>query len=246
MIKRRICQLCVLWVILLSVAYVWDSRRFFKELNPSTCEVLFQNGDTAHIIGDVYKKEEGLIYIKELKIYLKDRYVAAEERLPVYLAEEDACHLPKIGQHVLVSGIIKTIQDSPNPGNFNQKSYYQKQDIHIMLQKARIVDCEGEASFIQESIWQIREKLDQYIIDTLGEHYGSILSAMLCGKQTNVNREVKELYQKSGIGHLLSISGLHMSFLGMGVFELLKKMGIHKYLASILSIGVLTFYIILI
>ena len=43
---------------------------------------------------------------------------------------------------------------------------------------------------------------------------GGILAAMVLGEKAGMDSEVKELYQKSGISHLLAISGLHISLIG--------------------------------
>ena len=218
---------------------------FYGKSEISECELLFSEGDTAYIVGKLYKKETGLLYLDKLRVYWENEYVAASERLPVYLAEENASQLPEIGSTVLVKGIIKTIQDAPNPGNFNQKSYYEKQNIHIMLQKASVVKEAGSVNRLQEILWQLRQVLAERIKDKMDETYSGILCAMLLGDTSDVNAEVKEVFQKTGIGHLIAISGLHMSFIGMGLLWILKKAGVHKQTAIIVSVIGLTVYLLL-
>lgn len=38
-----------------------------------------------------------------------------------------------------------------------------------------------------------------------------------------MDAEIKELYQKNGIGHVLAISGLHISFIGLSVYQIFEK-----------------------
>ena len=55
---------------------------------------------------------------------------------------------------------------------------------------------------------------------------------------------LKEEYQKNGIAHLLLISGLHISLVGMAVYKLIRKyIGIMK--ASVISIAVIIMYLIM-
>ncbi len=54
-----------------------------------------------------------------------------------------------------------------------------------------------------------------------------MLSAILLGEKSGLDPEMKKLYQKNGLGHLLAISGLHMSLIGMSVYRLLRRMEIH-------------------
>lgn len=51
------------------------------------------------------------------------------------------------------------------------------------------------------------------------------MSAILLGEKSELDAQMKALYQKSGIGHILAISGLHMSFIGMGFYGLLRRGG---------------------
>ena len=46
------------------------------------------------------------------------------------------------------------------------------------------------------------------------------MSAILIGDKSELDEEIKDLYQKSGIGHILAISGLHMSFIGIGLYRI--------------------------
>ena len=49
-------------------------------------------------------------------------------------------------------------------------------------------------------------------------------------------------YQLAGIVHILAISGLHISILGMGLYNLLKKIGLGIWPAGIFSLGVMLQY----
>ena len=47
---------------------------------------------------------------------------------------------------------------------------------------------------------------------------------------------INELYQQNGISHILSISGLHVSLLGMAIYKLLKRLKFPFTLSIILAI----------
>ena len=51
----------------------------------------------------------------------------------------------------------------------------------------------------------------------------------------NLDAETKMQYQMAGIMHILAISGLHISFVGMGFFRLLKKAGAGNGVAGAVS-----------
>lgn len=65
---------------------------------------------------------------------------------------------------------------------------------------------------------------------------------MVLGEKGELPEETKMRYQMAGIIHILAISGLHISLLGMGLYELLKKAGIGIWGAGFLSLIVMIFY----
>lgn len=56
---------------------------------------------------------------------------------------------------------------------------------------------------------------------------------LAAGEKEELDAEVKALYQKNGIAHILSISGLHITLLGMGVYRLLKRLGLPVRAAAV-------------
>ena len=69
---------------------------------------------------------------------------------------------------------------------------------------------------------------------------------MLLGDKSELADETKEIYQKSGMSHLLAISGLHVSIFGMTLYRLLRRAGLPFWLSGlpsmllVLAYGVLT------
>lgn len=79
----------------------------------------------------------------------------------------------------------------------------------------------------------------------MGKTHGAMLSAILLGEKSGLDPEVKKLYQKNGLGHLLAISGLHMSLIGMSVYRLLRRMGNSFLFSGIAGGGILFFYLVM-
>ena len=65
---------------------------------------------------------------------------------------------------------------------------------------------------------------------------------MTLGDKQELDPEIQMGYQLAGIIHILAISGLHISILGMGLYNLLKKMGLGIWPAGIFSLGVMLQY----
>ena len=77
----------------------------------------------------------------------------------------------------------------------------------------------------REKLWQFRNRTADEICREMGKRRGGILCAVLLGDSFYTEEKVKELYRVAGIGHLLAISGLHISFFGNGLYRGLRKTG---------------------
>ena len=65
---------------------------------------------------------------------------------------------------------------------------------------------------------------------------------MLLGEKSELDQDLKLRYQMAGMVHILAISGLHISILGMGLFSLLKRIGLGNAGAGLVSLCVMLQY----
>ena len=65
--------------------------------------------------------------------------------------------------------------------------------------------------------------MQKILVQQLGSDNGGLIGAMLLGDKSDLSGDDKSLYQRNGISHILAISGLHLSMLGMGIYKVLLK-----------------------
>lgn len=243
--KRSLCNFCILAVTLISLSYMAGGEKVFQSLRSPYCEKITEDGKKAAFKGKVYKKEyEGTtckLFLKHVEI---DRKSVFKEKILIYISDEKS-FIPKIGQWVFGYGEVRFFQTSRNPGNFNQKLYYQKQNIQLQVENAKVIKYAGRSDRIKEALFCVRSGLSKRMYELAGEEQGGILCALLLGDQSRTDEEIKEYYQKSGIGHLLAISGLHISFLGTGLYMLLRKCRISFKISAVVSIIILGLYVLM-
>lgn len=93
-------------------------------------------------------------------------------------------------------------------------------------------------------LYEIRCRAGDILETVFPEKEASVAKAMLLGEKKGIDRELKSLYQEAGIAHILAISGLHISLLGMGLYRLLT-LRLSRKTASLLSSFVLISYLIM-
>lgn len=133
---------------------------------------------------------------------------------------------PFMGSMVEVTGTLRNFEEPSNPGQFDAPSYYQILQISFRLNQADISYQSGTYSRIKEGLYQLRRVLSRRIDDLLPKEEASVMKTMLLGEKGELDEELKGLYQRNGIAHILSISGLHISMLGMGLYQMLRRLGV--------------------
>ena len=248
MIKRRLGFAGILLAGLILVLYLTGGGKIFGRLGVSRCEKLWKESEEVMVEGEVYqktRKEEKLIlYLKKIQIReMGDGKAVADERLLVYLDEKG--NGPEIGQRILVKGNVGFFDPAANPGNFDQKKYYKQQNIQAVLWKGKVLEKQVKKTSFREKLWQFRNRTADEICREMGKRRGGILCAVLLGDSFYTEEKVKELYRVAGIGHLLAISGLHISFFGNGLYRGLRKTGFSILQAGVVGSLLLGSYVVM-
>lgn len=246
MIKRPYCIFAI--GILVIQFILIGGFQISRDLKPSELEQNYQENEIVTIRGTVFSREnQGTYFIyrlKKIQVYQQHMWQNINhERLLVSI--DNPQEIP-IGNTIQVSGKIRFFQENRNPGNFNQKFYYQKQQIHAQIWCDQFQIQNPHINQIKETLTIIREHEKQILIQCLGKNAGNSMAAILLGDKKDLDQGIKQLYQKGGIGHILAISGLHMSFIGIGLYKLLRKTGAGFTFSGITGISLLLLYTIMI
>lgn len=156
--------------------------------------------------------------------------------------EEGAAQEPAMGSLVVMQGTFYAFSHATNPGAFDSADYYRILDCQGRLFQAECVAAGGGYDRFGETLYQARSYLSLLIDACYNEQDASVMKAMLLGEKGTLDSGVKSLYQQNGIIHILAISGLHLSIIGMGLYKLLGRLRVPILVNIILSAGVMYCY----
>ena len=139
----------------------------------------------------------------------------------------------KIGQQIILEGTFSHFATATNPGEFDVQRYYATKGIGGRVRKSQILAVGEKYSFLKEKLYGFRQVLHDRLAEVFPAKEASVMQTLLLGEKEELDAEVKALYQKNGIAHILSISGLHITLLGMGVYRLLKRLGLPVRAAAV-------------
>ncbi len=154
-------------------------------------------------------------------VYLKHSYLSDKGIILLYFDAEQSF---SIGNTIRIEPPYRIWEpEAPaNPGQFDARLYYQTQNIVLFgsASKASLVD--GRIFWPGELLGRLRKNLSLRCSRLFGTESG-VLRAVLLGDKTALTPETKDIYQKSGMSHVLAISGLHISIVGMSLYRFLRK-----------------------
>lgn len=140
-----------------------------------------------------------------------------------------------IGSRVSCFGKLEEFGESRNPGEFNYRTYYLGLKIRYRLDGEGLEPAGAGRNPYGDAVYRLRCRLVCLLDRLCGPEDAGIFQAALLGEKGNLDPEVRKLYQKNGIAHLLAISGLHISLIGAGVYRLLRRCGLGHSAAGIFS-----------
>ncbi len=158
------------------------------------------------------------------------------------ICETDAAAELPMGSWVAVRGEFLPFSSATNPGEFDAAVYYRTLGIGGKLRKTSILST-GEGEWpVREWLYQLKCLCRKRLYAVFPDQEAAIMSALLLGDKNALDNEVKEMYQRNGILHIFSISSLHITIVGMGIYKLLRKAGIPILPASMAGSLLLILY----
>lgn len=242
--KRPLAAVC-LAVILLMAVFMWLHPPAYVSYGEAA-------GEEVYLTGHVYKKEyKGGQRTPVLLIYVKPKnLIYQEEEIPFYdnliCILQEGVEEPTAGSLITVRGVLKEYETAGNPGQFDEKSYYAQMGVSGCITRARIVENRGGKDFLRETLWQFKNFLGSGLEQIFSEQDAALLKGMLLGDRSGMDAETKTLYKEAGIMHIFAVSGLHITFLGMGFYYLLRKAYMPAIPAALFGAAVMVLYGIMI
>lgn len=124
------------------------------------------------------------------------------------------------GDHIKVRVKLFPLQSSILPDTYNFGFYLYLQGIGATgyaLSEIEKVGSKKERSFYT-LVNDIRGAIYARIIKVLGERNGNFVAAILIGETSGIDKDTYNAVRNSGIAHILSVSGLHLTLVAMIFF----------------------------
>ncbi|WP_263784285.1 DNA internalization-related competence protein ComEC/Rec2 [Salinibacter grassmerensis] len=161
------------------------------------------------------------------------------------------------GDVTRLRGALRRPPGLRNPGGFDYAGYLSRRGIccTLYVDAPDHVDVLGNQRGVVQSALvsvraHIRHQVDRYIPSAGGR---AVLSALLLGDRSRITDAQRDRFAKTGLMHLLAVSGLHVFLVGMVLYTLLRPLLLRfrtgwraaEVIRAVLTVAVLILYMLL-
>ncbi len=244
--RRPLCCVCVAFVVTVFLYLKFSPPQHPVHDHPE--------GEQITLLGEVCKKEyksgyQGSMLVIELKNVQgwspgsgQEGETSKRGNVICYIEANEGLAVPKAGSVVAVEGEVSYFDTARNPGEFDAQDYYRILGVEFRLYKTRIRTESSRYSAYHEILYRLRCHFEGVFDSALAPKDASIMKAVLLGNKSELDTQSRQLFQRSGIAHILAISGLHITLLGMGLYKMLRKVCIPQAVCAVVSIGLMIAY----
>ena len=133
----------------------------------------------------------------------------------------------ELGDRVAFAAKIRSLRNFNNPGGFDYRRYMAFNGIHgsawVRADKLRIVGS-SPLSAAKRIVHRLRGRLGRLIDATGGpdtKDARGVLKALVYGDRSRIDSDLRERFNRAGVGHLLAISGLHVGIVATVAYRCL-------------------------
>ncbi|OQY03835.1 MAG: hypothetical protein B6I22_10700 [Desulfobacteraceae bacterium 4572_123] len=125
------------------------------------------------------------------------------------------------GDRISFTAKIKSIRNFKNPGGFDYKRFMAFKSVfgssYAHEEKVTVIS-KSQDRVMRRTISNVRCRVSTFIQKKGGGNHQGVLKALIVGQRQQIPQALRDAFNRSGVGHLLAISGLHIGIIASVAF----------------------------
>ena len=245
---------CVMWIMTGIILKKWANSSYkyllglFAFFIVGFCRTMMVSTNEPHIMeqiqGTIYQiQEKEKVYY----LFMKDQN---DQRVLVITEKNDENNRKKAedcyykGQVYWVRGEAERFEKTGNPGQFDEAAYYQSQGIIYRIWSDDILLLNEGNWWNKAFRWleKLKDRMCEFYENVMTDEGNGVLQAAVLGERSSLDTDLKHYYQENGWMHLITTSGLHLSFIAMTMYKRLRKMTVSLTMSTITAMSLMMAY----
>jgi competence protein ComEC len=225
---RRIGSLVLVAALAFSVGYVRHRQLLYPSFAPNHLCSVMQQDSSLYL--------EGVLSQEPQKLPNRTRWLLSSERIwHATGAEEISGNILvnvrgtrrewHYGDRVRFSVRPNIPRGNGNPGGFDYAAYLADREIYatgFLDNDGQVELVERAPDFLRGKVESLRREIRRFIDRNFSPDNGALLKALTVGDMGEIPKTMSFDFTAAGVNHVLSISGLHVSMLGLVIFAMVR------------------------
>lgn len=135
--------------------------------------------------------------------------------------------LPKLGDHISVTGTASASSGPTTPGGFDYTSYLRSRGIGLTFTPNRATALwifrKDDIGWVERyAVIPVQQAARDFAELYVGGEEGDIIRALLIGEREFIDTPTREAFMRTGTTHVLAVSGLHVAMIALGLFVIVS------------------------
>lgn len=143
----------------------------------------------------------------------------------ILLYVRQAGHPWAVGERLRAPVSLRHPRNFGNPGEFDYRAYLARRGVHVTgfaFDDSGFELLEAAPPGIAAPVSRWRDQLRQMFTRVLPGESGAVLRALILGEAGALPEDLRRAFARSGVRHVLTISGLHVGLVAAGSYSLLR------------------------
>ncbi len=149
--------------------------------------------------------------------------LAASGRVLVYVRKPS--RMWSAGDRVRAPVALRRPRNFGNPGEFDYRGYLARRGVHVTgfaFDDTEFELLAASPGGLATAIGRWRRALRDHFVQVLPGETGGVLRALILGETGALPEDLQQAFGRSGVRHVLSVSGLHVSMVAAASYSLIR------------------------
>jgi competence protein ComEC len=196
-------------------------------------------GHEVRVSGHVVKRERASFGVRRLRVRVTSLTGrgAVRDLIQVRVPRDLPYRRPAIGDGIVAAGTLELPRNRPG-ASFDYAGYLRRAGVHAIL-RARFVEATGSRrGGLAGAVDAIRRRAEAGVSAGLPPAMGALARGMVLGADEDISDRTIEDFQRSGLAHVLAVSGQNVTLLAVLAWPILAACGLGRRarLAGVLAL----------
>ncbi|MDD5011067.1 MAG: ComEC/Rec2 family competence protein, partial [Phycisphaerae bacterium] len=186
-------------------------------------------------------------YANVTNVKTTEGWTPAAGRIKFYISE-DANHL-KLGNEFQAFCRLQKFFGPDNPGQFDVARYMRRNGVYLSASVKSAAAMTILNAELPQKSFGIRAKLRQFAVASLSDadedNNARLVEALVLGSRYKIDKELYNDFMKTGLVHLVCLSGLHVGIFAAFAWWLAKRAGLLYRGRSIAAISAIIIFLLI-